>query len=264
MKILFKDEPLSIMKAALYAEFTGCEALAARTFTPGLFNEPLVEADDLDSQELLIKLRLSKKKPELWGSPHHLTALEGLIGWVLRHKNPKRYELIFKAIKLTFENSILKVTNGSLAEGKVLRKMAEEVQAEVRLSGHQVKLAVVPHAEAALYTRYKLEHNTADLVLQLWAKVYPEYMFVFFLPDKTIVGNRYGFEEWDPYYGSLALLHRRIAPALILNKPHRSRLASQHARFVSNTRNLPAELPCIPTVNYVDFYNRIKKGAELI
>jgi hypothetical protein len=265
MKVVYKEEAVSVLKAMFYAEFTGCEAVAEHCNKElSLFNEPTVEADDLDITDLITKLRLAKKKPGLFASFAQLKTLENLVGWVLRHGSSKKHQVIQHAIRKAIHDSVLPVINGINAEGKQLLKFAEEVQAEVRLSGQEIRFTLMPHAENVLYSRYTLKHDTSDLVIQLWSRIYPEYTFVLLLPNKTIIGNRFGHEEWNPLYGSPAKISQKIAASKLLNHPQRSQLASRHAHYVNMSREQSMELSYTKTVNYVDFYNKIKRGEELL
>ncbi len=265
MKVVYKDEAVSIIKAMLYAEFSGAAPVTEKTMLElSLFNEPTIDADDLDIADLIANLRLAKKKPKIFSSYEQLKALENLIGWALRHMSDKKYAIIENATRRAINASPLEVVNGTSLEGKQLLKYSEEVQGELRLSGQAMRFSVMPDMQNVLYTRYTLKHDISDLVVQQWARIYPDHSFVLLLPGKTIIGNRFGIEEWSPMRASPAVIAKTIASSKMLDHPQRSRIASQHASYVNMGRASVAGLSYTKTVNYVDFYNKIKRGEELI
>jgi hypothetical protein len=265
MKIIYKDEPLSLIKAVLYAEFAGSEEVRAEDIVPMLFNnEQTVEADDLDIEDLIRKTRLHRKKPELFSSPQQLTMLVNILRFGFRHGSDKRFKIMLAAVHAAVQKGLLSVLNGTITEGKELLRLSEDVQAEVRLSGQKLKFALLPQTDNVLYARHTLIHDTADLVIRSWSKIYPDYSFVLLLPNKTVIGNRHGCEESEPFFGTPAILTGKIAALNILNNPRRSKLAAQHASYVHMERNTPLELPCTKSVNYVDFYNKIKRGEDIL
>lgn len=250
MKVLYKEKGLSLIKAVLYSELTDSEVLSPKDFNLFNFSENSIEADDLDLAELINKIRLIKKNPKIYSSPNEVKILGELINLGLRHNHPQKIATIAKVIKQSLVNSCTFILNGQTKAAKKLLFWAKQVQGEVRLSGYQMKFRILPYNKNVLYSKYRLKYNTYDLIINQWSKVYPEYNFLFLLPNKSIFGNRFGFKEFKLFKGKLAALGKKIVSSRIANQPQRSNLVSRHVQYVS------------ASVNYVDFYNKIKKRGE--
>lgn len=264
MKVLYKEKALSIFKAALYTELTNCSIAAGKDHALPLFSEPSIEADDLDIAELIQKIRLLKRSPKLYTNPKKLQSLEDLVNWALRHNAPHKYSIIIKAIKQTMLKGCSYLLKGISKEAALIHTWANEVQGEIRLSGYKMRFRLLPHTNNVLYTKYKLKYRTEDLVLKQWLKIYPEYSFLFLLPGRTILGNRFAFKDFGPFQGNLRILGRKIASSRFIRHPQRSNLVSNHSQYVNEHYDAPLHLSFKKAVNYVNFYNRIKKGEILL
>ncbi|MBU0580880.1 MAG: hypothetical protein KKA19_06855 [Candidatus Margulisbacteria bacterium] len=264
MKILFKENALSLIKAVFYSEFTGGEILSQKNFNPSLFAEPIIEADDLDIEELILKLRQLKKHPKLFSYPKHLQDLEKLISLVLLHTHLHCLSTIIKVLRQAINKDCLFVLKGLSKEAQQLLDWAKEVEGEVRLSLFKIKFHVMPDSPDILYAKYSLKFNTYALVLKQWIKIYPEFTFLLLLPNKTIVSNRFGSQEFAAFYGKLSSLAKKISGVNLARLSQRSNLISSHMNYVSDTADFPILSGYKNPMNYVAFYNKIKERKNLL
>ena len=264
MKILYQETGTSLLKGVLYAELVEGELQNKAEYEPSLFAGPVIEADDLDIEELIIKTRELKKRPGLFSRPGDLKAFTELVNWALRHRSPQKVTLIISVLKQAFHQGLPLILAGRSKLSRRFLALAEEVQAEVRLSGYQMKFQPLPHTKNIIFVRYCLEHKTQDLVLKKWTHVYPEYTFLFLLPDKSILGNSYGYKELGPLKGRPEDIGKKIMSYCLASYPNRSSLISHHADYVAgNQQRAGLQLALNKNVNYIDFYNKIKRGELL-
>jgi hypothetical protein len=260
MKILVEESGISLFKGVLYAEFTKGEIIRIAETEGAKYQyfeaEAVIEASDLSISDLITKIRLLKKDPQLFVSPHKLKTLTNLLDWVFRHKDPKSYQTMLKVLKQVLVKGCDPILAGETLEARKIMRWSQDVQNEVRLNIFKLKFSPVSDQGKLFRARCSLKHKTYDVILQQWIKIYPDYNFLLMMKNKSVIGNRFGFKVFSNCKKKGPLLKRQKNIYSLLKKVQRTYLALDHINFVSETSKMKYN----KTTNYVDFYNKIKKG----
>ncbi len=174
MKIIYKKEFSSVVKAAILKEVRGYEPIESSDLT-----YPTTESFNLN--ELFIEWDW------LNGTPHNISGLEHAVNLAMRHKHCSM-SLIFSTITQALKYGVDFVLTRRSRESRQFCNLVLSVREELRNAKMNIKFIRTPDA---LIGHYLPSHNISDLLQSFYQKRFPDKKIVIspapsFLPQTRL------------------------------------------------------------------------------